>query len=59
MFRVDSAHGTTIILNDKCIYKRMDLLKGHQEAIDYGENPVKLWKKLSGSFKMCKNSGLL
>ena len=46
-FSVDSTHGNTIILNDKSIHKRMNLLKVNQDAIDYGENPIKEAKRIT------------
>ena len=46
-FAVDSPHGNTIILNNKPIYKIMNLLKAHQEAIDYVENPIKEAKRIT------------
>ena len=46
-FSVDSTHGLTIILNDKSIYKRNNLLKVNQDAIDYGENPIKEAKRIT------------
>jgi hypothetical protein len=47
VFTVASSHGNTIILNDKSIYKRMHLLKVDQEAINYGENPIKEAKRIT------------
>ena len=46
-FSVDSTHGNTIILNDKSIYKRHHLLLVNQDAIDYGENPIKEAKRIT------------
>ena len=40
-------HGLTIILNDKSIYKRHHLLKVNQDAINYGENPIKEAKRIT------------
>ena len=45
VFTVESVHGNTITLNDKSMYKRMRLLKVHQEAIDYDKNPVREAKR--------------
>jgi len=47
VFTIASSHGNTIILNDKSIYKRMHLLKVDQEAINYGENPIKEAKRIT------------
>ena len=41
VFTVDSVRGNTIILNDNSIYKRMRLLKVHEEAIQYDKNPIR------------------
>ena len=46
-FSVDSTHGLTIILNDKSMCKRHNLLKVNQDAIDYGENPIKEAKRIT------------
>ena len=34
VFTVEEIHGNTIILNDKAMHKRVNLLKVHDEAID-------------------------
>ena len=40
VFRVESAHGNRIILNDKSIYKRVNLLKVSENAQSYRSNAI-------------------
>ena len=47
VFTVATVHGNTIILNDDAIHKRVNLLKVQDDAIDYGENPIKEAKRIT------------
>ena len=47
IFTVASTHGNTIILNDKSIYKRNNLLKVDHDAKNYKTNPIHEAKRIT------------
>jgi len=47
IYTVEAIHGNTIILNDKSIYKRNNLLLVGQDAKEYRENPVSEAKRIN------------